>query len=163
MSRRDDYDAFGDIINEQAGIFGNEQASLEPGLKKHDSVHTKPDKAGVVLQMTCQGCGRPTHMTVEWPEMVALKYGVNPVIAFRGNPGLLREPTPWEFLPHEAAWRPRLRCRQCNFHFPVRIEPHEPERLLAAGRRQGFILPRGEAEVSRIALQAAEAGQAARR
>lgn len=162
MNRRD-FDAFGDIINEQAGIFGNEQAGLEPGLSKHDAVHAKPTPQGVVLQIACQGCGRPTHMTVEWPEMVALKYGVNPVVAFRQHRGVLNDPTPWEFLPHEGSWRPDLRCRQCKFHFPVRLEPHEPERYLSAARRAGYINPSGENQISQIAAKVASQGKSVRR
>lgn len=162
MSRRD-YDAFGDIINEQTGIFGTEQASLQPGLKNHDSVSSRTVAEGVVLQMSCQGCGRPTHCTIEWPELVALKYGVNPVIAFRMAPGILRDPTPWEYLPHEGAWRPQMRCRHCNFHFPVRIDPSEPERLLARGRRAGLINRAGEAQISQIAARMSQAGQHVRR
>ena len=33
-----DYDAFGDVRNTQAGIFGSEQASLEPALRNHKGV-----------------------------------------------------------------------------------------------------------------------------
>lgn len=158
-----DFDAFGDVREEVRGIFGAEQAAIEPGLKKFESVHVQPTKEGVVLQVSCQGCSRPTHIIMEWPEAVALKYGVNPEFAFHGHPRIVNFPTKWEFLPHENAWRPDMRCGKCGFHFPVRISPDEPERFLKVGRQQGFINPDGEAQVSRIAAVAAQRGQAARR
>ncbi|MCP4242344.1 MAG: hypothetical protein GY772_17455 [bacterium] len=160
---RTDYDAFGDVRNTQTGIFGSEQAGLEPALRNHDAVTAKPTSEGLVLQMTCQGCGVPTHITAEWPEVVALKYGVNPVVAFRQH-RVLSDPTPWEFLPHEHAWRPALKCSRCSFNLPVRIEPHEPEKHLAAARRAGFINRTGEDQVSRIAASvSAQQGRQGRR
>ena len=162
MSTRD-YDRFADVQEDVHGIFGADQPGMEPGLKKHETVNVQPTKEGVVMQMSCQGCGRPTHMTVEWPEVVALKYGVNPVVAFRAHPGVVKYSTRWEFLPREHAWRPELKCSNCQFWFPLRISPEEPERFLAAGRRHGFILPAGEQEVSRVAAMAAQMGQAVRR
>lgn len=157
-----DYDAFGDVQNTQSGIFGSEQAGLEPALRNHDAVVARPSKAGVVLQMSCQGCGIPTHITTEWPEMVALKYGVNPVVAFRDH-RIIKDPTPWEFLPHEHAWRPAMKCSRCGFNLPVRIEPHEPEKYLAAGRRAGYINRQGEDEISKIAATvSASQGQQAK-
>ncbi len=146
-----DYDTFNDIRNTQTGIFGSDQASIESGLKNHDSVHSTVDERGVVFEMECQGCGVPTQIVAEWPEMVALKYGVNPAFAFRGNPGIMSsEPTKWEFLPHEQSWRPDMRCPRCDFHICLRVLPDEPEKFLSAGRRKGIIIPQGEQKVAAI-------------
>ncbi len=158
-----DYDAFEDVIGSYNGVFGATEAGLDAGLKNHEQVQAKPTKHGVVLQLSCQGCGKPTQMLIEWPEMVAIKYGVNPAIAFRGRPGMVQNATRWEFKPGEGAWRPDLRCSHCQFHFPVRVFPSEPERFLAAGRRAGFINPQGEHLVANICAQMAAQGQAVRR
>lgn len=157
------YDAFEDVIGSYHGVFGATEPGIDAGLKRYESVQAKPTAGGVVLQLSCQGCGRPTQLHVEWPEMVALKYGVNPAVAFRGHPGMLKTPTRWEFRPDEQAWRPDLECRHCGFYIPLRISPAEPERFLAAGRRAGFINPPGEHQVSQIAAMAAKQGQAVRR
>lgn len=159
----DDYDRFADVQEDVHGIFGADQPGMEPGLKKHESVLAKPTREGVVLELSCQGCGKPTKMTIEWPEVVALKYGVNPVIAFRAHPGVVKFPTRWEFLPHEHSWRPEMKCRHCQFWIPLRISPDEPERFLKVGRRNGLIHPAGEKQVSQVAAAAAAQGQAVRR
>ncbi len=158
-----DYDAFQDVIEGVNGIFGAEQAGLDSGLKKHDSVHAKATPRALVFQLNCQGCGKPTHLEVEWPELVALKYGVNPVIAFRGRPNMLQSPTRWEFRPAEQAWRPEIKCRNCGFHVPLRVAPDEPERHLAVARRREFINQQGEHAVAQICAQAAAGGAAVRR
>lgn len=158
-----EYDAFGDVIDSVNGIFGTDTAALDQGLKKHDSVHAKATASALVLQLNCQGCGKPTHMEVEWPELVAMKYGVNPVIAFRGRSGIISNLTRWEFLPAEQAWRPEMKCRNCGFNVPIRISADgEPERHLAVARRRGFINPPGEHMVAQIAAQAAQGGKAVR-
>jgi hypothetical protein len=162
-SNSNDYDAFEDVIGDYNGVFGATEAGLDPGLKKHEDVQVKTTKHGVVFQLSCQGCGKPTQMTVEWPEMVALKYGVNPAIAFRGHSGMIQNPTRWEFRPDEQAWRPDMQCRHCQFHIPLRVSPAEPERFLAAGRRSSYINPQGEQQVAQIAAAAARQGQAVRR
>lgn len=159
----DNYDAFDDVISSYQGVFGDTEAGLDAGLKKHEAVQAKPTKQGVVLELSCQGCGRPTQMLVEWPEMVAIKYGVNPAIAFRGHPGILSNPTRWEFRPDEQLWRPDIRCSHCQFHIPLRLSPGEPERYLRDGRRAGYINQAGEQQVSQIAARAASQGQAVRR
>ena len=87
MSSSNDYDRFADVQEDVHGIFGADQPGMEPGLQKLESVHAQATGDGVIMQMSCQGCGVPTHITVEWPELVAMKYGVNPVVAFRPHPG----------------------------------------------------------------------------
>lgn len=156
------YDAFEDVIGSYHGVFGATESGLDSGLKKHESVDAKPTQQGVVFELSCQGCGKPTQMMVEWPEIVALKYGGNPAVVFRQHPGIIRNPTRWEFRPDEQAWRPDMQCRTCQFHIPLRVGPGEPERYLAIARRSGFINPAGEQRVSQIAAQAAQQGQAVR-
>lgn len=159
----DNYDAFGDILDSTQGVFGAEQAALQPGLKKHQAVHAKPSESGVVLQFECQVCGQPATLEVEYPEIVALKYGVNPVIAFRGHPNVLTNPTRWEFLPHQNGWKPEIRCQGCGSQADVIIEPHEPENYLKGARRRGYINAAGEQQVSAICTQVAQHGQGVRR
>jgi hypothetical protein len=159
------YDGFGDVLAQTQGVFGAEQAALQPGLKRHRTVHAQPAEEGVVLQFECQVCGQPSVITVEYPEVVALKYGVNPVIAFRNHPSMLKEPTRWEFSPSQNGWNPDITCRACNANCKkdVLIEPHEPELMLAGARRRGFINAGGEHQVSAICAKVAQAGQGVRR
>jgi hypothetical protein len=161
------WDAFGDIQDQTQGVFSGGEAALQPGFLKHRAVHTLVARTGVKLQFDCQVCGQPTVVEMEWPEVVALKYGVNPLVAFQSAPGMLAAPTRWEYIENEndgsGGWRPDVNCRSCNKRLDLLVEPHEPERLLAGARRRGFINPGGEAQVSNICAAAASGGQMARR
>lgn len=155
-----DYDTFNDIRHGNAfGIFQGSE-----GLERHERVESNVSVKGLVLQFECQGCGTSTQMLVEYPELVAMKYGVNPAIAFRATPGLLMEPTRWEYRPHEDAWRPEAKCVSCGFNIPLRIARRECERHLATARGRNFINPQVEAQVSQICVVASQrGGQAVRR
>lgn len=163
-----DYDAFNDVTAGAFGIFGAEQAALDAGLKRHDSVQAIPTQHGVIMQFSCQGCGRPTQLTVEWPEMIAIKYGVNPVMAYQQYPQALQEPVRWEWMQNhpdprkrEFAWRPDLKCRHCQYWYPLRVERTEPEKYLAAGRAAGFVNQQLEGQLSQICAAVAQQGKAA--
>jgi hypothetical protein len=94
----------------------------------------------VVLEFECQGCSGGQQLTLEWPEVIALKYGVDPAFVFRGQQGVLRG-TAMSFEPkhEENAWRPVAGCQKCNFHHAVRISFDEPERWLEQARRGGYV------------------------
>lgn len=158
------YDAFGDVRNQTDGTFGAEQAALQPGLKKLQTVAYQPTEEGIMLQFHCQVCGQTTLLTAEYPEIVALKYGVNPVLAYQNYPNMLQSPTRWEFVPRVNGWTPDMKCSGgCGASVDLLVEPHEPERYLQAARRRGFINEAGEAQVSAICAKFRQGGQGVRR
>lgn len=159
----DNYDNFSDVVNGTNGVFGGEQAAIKNGLIDHQGVSAQVAPNAVILTFQCQVCGKPTKCHVEYPEMVALKYGVNPAIAFRQAPQLLSETTRWEYLPYEGGWNPKAKCSDCNASLDIVVESHEPERFLSAARRRGYINQAGEHQVSQICAQAAAAGHSVRR
>lgn len=162
-----DWDAFGDVIEGTRGLFGEEQAAMQPGLKKHRAVHGQPLPGHTVFVSECQVCGQPFELAVEYPELVAIKYGVNPAIAFQNVRGVLHgEPTSWRFDPAQNGWtcNEALKCNSCYRHgVDILIEPHEPERLLAGARRRGYINQQAEQQVSQLCARFAQAGQGTRR
>lgn len=148
MPRAEDgteYDGFGDITSSETGIFQG------LGLKRHDSVSHEMTQHGLVLEFFCQGCGSSKQMIVTYPELVAMKYGVNPALAFQGIPGI----DSWQFVQQEQAWRPQLQCHECQFHIPLRVQPNECERHLQVARRRGFLNPETEQKLSNRASQIA--------
>ena len=170
MANQSNWDPFGDVDADTQGVFGPEQAALRPGLKNLRTVHAVVRPDGVWMQFDCQVCGIPTVMRIEYPEMVALKYGVNPLIAYRSHPDVLKSPTRWEFSPGRSVneptgWRPDIKCGQCNANASkdLCIEQHEPELLLKSARARGYIKPQGEQWHSQVCAQAAQAGQGVRR
>ena len=153
------YDGFGDVVSGHQGIF---EGMGGQALKVHDSVHGEVTAEGLVLEFYCQGCGKPRQMVVEYSELIALKYGVNPAIAFQGQTKVLSSPINWRFVAKENAWRPDMTCDGCDFHLFVRIAPGEPAKHIEAARQRGFLNPAVEQQLSQIASQAAQRARAGR-
>jgi hypothetical protein len=143
------YDGFGDITSSQNGIFG--MNGLEPTLKKHDSIKHEIADKGLLLEFYCQGCGAPTQVMVEYPELISMRYGVNPAVALRGQQSLVEEPTNWQFVPAEQSWRPDMKCPHCSFNICIRVGAAEPDHHLANARRRGFVPAQMEQQVSALA------------
>ena len=134
-----DYDEFEDFKG-QLGIFEGGAGS--------DAVDHKVAREGVRYEFQCQGCGRSTRITVEWPELVAIKYGHNPALIFSRYPQVVQHPMSWTYRPEEGRWGPEAKCPHCGFTFAIRMSPNEPESHLKVGRQRGFINPVGEKQVS---------------
>lgn len=166
-----EYDAFGDIINTQNGIFAADQAQIEPGLTKFDQASTVAQPDGVKVVKYCapvaqagQGCGRTQQLTIEYAELIAIKYGVSPHLAFSNAPQFMHDPCEWRYNPREQGWHPMVTCPNCATLLLVFITQDEAERHLAVARRHGWIHPQAEAAASRRADQVARhvRGQQAR-
>lgn len=153
----DDFDKFGDIINGNNGIFGAESAAMEQGLANFDSARTVATADGVVVEMACRGCGRGVKLTLEYPELVAVKYNVAPHVAFHGKPNIVRNPVAWAYSPREQAWWPNYPCSHCRTPCAPLVTPEEAEKHLAKARRNNWINPQGEQYVASIAGAAAQA------
>lgn len=150
-----------DIEQSHHGIFGAENAGLQPTLKDHDAVVAQVERDGLLLKFCCDGCGAETTLLVEWPELVALKYGLNPAHAFQNRPGIIAgRPMDWSYDTDEQRWKPHAQCRaKCRtFHYGVRLTPDEPERYLQQGRRARYINAAGEQQISTLCAQIAGAG-----
>jgi len=132
MSEKD-YDQFNDIKHGSYGMFDNS------AIKAHDSVRAAVTPGGVVLEFECQGCSGGQQLTLEWPEVVALKYGVDPAFVYRGRPNIVREPMSFQPIADENAWRPVAACSKCNWHYAIRIGFEEPEQWLMRARRSNYI------------------------
>jgi hypothetical protein len=150
-----DYDDFSDVVTSSSGVFGSEQAALAPALAKHDRAEVRPTAQGLEVTSDCHGCGSPSALIIEWPELVALKFGVNPAMAFRAHPGALSSDTFWEFAPHERKWRPKIKCSKCGAPSSVRLAPEEPEGHLSRARSGGIIIPEAEQQISQVCQMAA--------
>ena len=145
-----EYDAFGDVVSAADGIFGSE------ALRSHDSVKHKVTANGLLLEFYCQGCGEPKQLMIEFAELIAMRYGINPIRAFLGYEGVVGSPTDWKFVGEEDSWRPELKCPKCQFWVPLRIARTEPERHLSAARARGFLSAQAEQKISAIASGAAQ-------
>jgi hypothetical protein len=129
------FDRFHDVV------IGNRGIAEGQALSEHEQVHSAVTPEGPVLEFTCQGCGTPIQMTLEWPEVIALKYGIDPALCWRGQQQVVGNPMPFSYSSKENAWVPLGRCGNgaCNWYYGIRIFPHEPERWLQQARRSRFI------------------------
>ena len=148
----DEAEELAEVRRQGFGVFDGQ-------MRQQEQVDVQPDASGVTLRYTCQGCGLGTSVLVEWPELVALKYYVNPARAFHGHARIVQEPLACEWSPDQHAWKVLADCPNggCGFHAGLRIQPDEPERWLALGRRRGWINPAGEQQVSQHCQQLAMA------
>lgn len=137
------------------GIFENS------ALGEHDAVVHRVQRDGVVLEFACRGCATPKAFTLEWPEVIALKYGIDPALAFRNQQNVIQHPTHFEFKSEQGGWIPiDERCSSCNFVFAVVVGPDEPERWLSSARRTGAINPQAEQQLSQYVSRVANAARA---
>jgi hypothetical protein len=160
----DQYDSFGDIINRSDGIFSGNEANIagqDGGLQAHDTARTQATMEGVAVEMQCRGCPRPLRLTVEYPELVAIKYNVPPQEVFRRYPQYVRGVTEWRYSPSEQAWWPVTRCSGCQNIVGPMFTPEEAEHHLARARRNAWINPAGEQQVSQLAYATVQAMQQA--
>jgi hypothetical protein len=137
------------------GIFENS------ALGEHDAVVHRVRRDGVALEFACRGCATPKEFVLEWPEVIALKYGIDPALAFRAHQNVIVRPTHFEFKADDGGWVPvDDRCPTCNFVYAVVVGPDEPERWLASARRSGAINPQTELQLSQFVSGIANAARA---
>jgi hypothetical protein len=156
-----DWDNFDDIVHGSMGIYGDDTAALDHGLVRLDSVTTHPTQQGVALEFRCHGCGKTRRLTLDYPEIVALKNQMSPHIAFGPQaPPQLRQvqvtdPTNWTWRGHEG-WGLNMRCDKCPYHYSVRMSADEPDKILRSALRLGFIDQRGYQGVNQLVHQYAQ-------
>jgi hypothetical protein len=135
------------------GIFDNS------ALAEHDQVTHRVGKEGVALSFACRGCAMNKEMLIEWPEIISLKYGIDPALAYRNHPNIIARPTRYEFKAEDGGWVPDERCTACDWRLAIVIGPDEPERWLAIGRRNGAIHPQAEQQLSQFVSGIANAAR----
>lgn len=144
------------LVQSTQGIFSGAGGHA---LAHRDRVSEKVKRGGVDLMFECDGCGNPKTVHVEWPELVALKHGLDPAQALRPEvvASVLRQERyyvqgdllPFRFDKDDQSWRPMARC-DCGFHFQLRVSPTDPEKWLVRGRQSGYINPAVEKEINTV-------------
>lgn len=149
-----DWDKFGDIVSENAGIFRS-GVGMDDALRRFDSVVQQTTREGVVVEMNCRRCGRPRQITFYWPELVAIACNVNPRRAFASHPQLARFATEWRVAQDqpEHSWVPEdIKCA-CGEHLRPIVTPHECRDILADMTRRGWLDPRQETWVGNLCIR----------
>lgn len=153
----DAYDGFGDVINQNAGIFGADQPGLEPALATHDSVKTTPTPSCVMVSMFCPRCGMQKDIGIEYGELMAIQGGVPPQLAYQGRPGFISTETDWfPSKVHPGHWTPDVTC-QCGGKVTPHLSPNEAGAFVQQAVRAGWLNPQAAQMATAVVQQTAMA------
>lgn len=130
-------DDFADIIANNHGLFDGSHATLQPGLKNHESVESDVRPEGAVYEFRCTGCGAQTQFVLEYPELIALKWKLSPHLAFSGHAAQVC-PNASHWRSHPGFWRLDQNCR-CGWKLPLELPKNEPESMLRRARRDDYL------------------------
>lgn len=148
-------DDFADVIQKNRGIYGAENATLDDALGELDSVKHKVLPDGVAFEGVCHGCRNGWRYTVEYPEMVALKFRVPPTMAFAPQSRTQVLQNPQSVVQNPGTWTPvrgkgELRCGdtcRCGWNLRLTLTFREPEMYLTRARSQQYVDPNMERAV----------------
>lgn len=155
----DNFDKFGDVIQDSEGIFAGGMGAIDDGLKKFDSASYQVRSDGVLVEMQCRGCGRPKHMLVEWPEIVAIRCNVSPHAAY-GNVGQLqRFASVWRpaQAQSEPSWVPEgTACNWCQQLVQPVFSVAECYRLVLKAKESRSLSEQDEVQLGNLCMAAAQ-------
>jgi hypothetical protein len=158
-----DEETFNDVIDAQRGIFGADAPGLAPALANHDGHRKSPSADGMQIMFECSRCGGRRSLMVEWPELVAMRFGVPPGFAYQRTPGIMRGVVlDWKWDAQDQVWWPELTCPGCHRRLLTGVSPAEIESSLTAGRSRGWLPEQAFQQFAQIASQAAQAARGGR-
>ncbi len=153
----DNFDKFGDVIQQSEQTSSLAGGAMGDGLGSFDKAPYQLRPDGVLVEMQCRGCGRPKHMTVEWPEIVAIRCNVSPHVPYRQVPQLSRYASVWRpaRAQAEAAWVPEgSNCNWCQTPVQPIFSVSECYRLIAKAKEQGALSEQDEVQLGNICMAA---------
>lgn len=106
------------------------------GADMHQKTTARPARDGVKISLSCDNCGAPNILTVEWPEAVVISSGNLP-------PG-------WKL--DGGYVRPEVGCASCRRLVTPGMTPSEAKRWVEAGINARFVSPQeANAIIQRVA------------
>jgi hypothetical protein len=140
-----DNNPFDDVAENQRGIFGDDCAGLCPALSNYDTNKKAAQQDGLAMQFDCQRCGSSKIIVVEWPEMLALRAGVPPAVAYQGVSGLMQgPPLDWKWDSQERVWWPNRTCSGCHQALVVALAPEDVQQHVDIARSRALFPPQME-------------------
>lgn len=110
---------FEDVDLDNLGYGGLGGAAVED----HNKAKAKPTRDGVQIKLSCDNCGAPNKLTVDWKEVIIISTGAIP-------PG-------WKY---ESGYiRPEVGCASCRRLVSPGITPDEALRWVKAGISAQFV------------------------
>jgi hypothetical protein len=149
----DPHHGFGDILGSTTGIFDGTQG-LRDAHGEHHRARAVARPEGIVINFDCQSCGVPKAVIANWPEVVALTYGVQPHLAYQGfqlPPGM--SISEWRYDQAQQAWTPPSRCGCGDWLLPA-MTINEAAAHLSTAERNGWLGKEDAARLKHVAMAA---------
>lgn len=143
---------FDDVIDAQRGIFGSAEASISGSSAMNDwsTPKSTPTEAGLAVDLQCEACGTPRRVTMEYPELIAIKYGLQPQAIL---PRLNIQCSQWGYDPSNRMWYPDARC-SCGMALRPMITVGEGDAALRIAQAQKWLKPEFVNQLSNVCDQA---------
>lgn len=113
---------FGDVDHDIAGtrgvLGGDAFDQQERVIEK-----LNPQRIGFDFQCRCQSCGRPSVVTLTWPEILVASCGRVPADSDTGQP----------WVSHDGKLYPPVRCTGCAGGLFIPMTPDKAMRLVETG------------------------------
>lgn len=122
----------------QTGILGGN------ALQQYEGLRETMEADGVKVGISCRWCGRPSVITLEWPELF--------VVGANGPNRQVIAPPGWQFSPNNLTMYVALACQQCNNNGNPKETPDWPCTSLRT-RLASTSLPRPREASSRHSRQ----------
>jgi len=137
-------DYWSDISEKQQGIFGEASLDGTSAMNEYNQAKTTVTPDGLEIRVHCENCGRQPAVTAEFPELIAIKYGLQPHVAYgpliaQGRKILQGQATAWGFDPAKKMWFPDAKCSGCGWPVRPLISVGEAEAAIRAGQGSGWI------------------------
>jgi len=130
----------------QTGILGGN------ALQQYEGLRETMEADGVKVGISCRWCGKPSVITLEWPELF--------VVGANGPNRQVIAPPGWQFSPNNLTMYVALACQQCNNNgnpketpgLAVHVTPDEARKYFTTATTRGFVTPQQAAELKRRVL-----------
>lgn len=150
MNKIEGFEDIADAIDHQQGIFDGAAPAINgaSAMANYARAHTRPAQQGLIISFTCEGCGRPRDLVAEYPELIAIKYGLQPHVAYQGlQQRVVMNPTAWGYDQQHRMWFPDGRC-SCGWPARPLLSVTEAENALRLAQSSGWIPPQAVQQLS---------------
>lgn len=127
---------FEDVYDKQKGIFGAETIDGSSAMDQYANAKSTPTEQGLLVQFTCEGCGKNINCVVTYPELFAIKHGVPAQNVYQGTQ--LAPNCAWGYDQNNNGWFPDLRD-SCNWPLRPIISAVEANNAINAGTQRGWL------------------------
>lgn len=123
----------------QTGILGGK------ALEQYESVRENITANGVEVGISCRWCGKPSIITLEWPELFFV--GAN------GPQRRLIAPPNWHYSEYNQSLYVAIACPSCNNNsgqaagLAVHVTPDEARKYFTTALTRGFVSPQQAAHL----------------